>query len=772
MFELAGQLDRVELDFTLWVVVAAPWIGTLLCLRAAQSAGEQRKAAEALARNVALIASALSVAVTLYALGSLLLSSAKPQLLICHLWTLARISSVSIELSLVLDTASGAALLASTLAVLGFAVHERKGADMRRLGAVLAVAGAVQLSILADDVVMAIAGWAIAHTALALLAAATLRGKVARGAGFAAQRMTELMALAAAGVVFWGLSGSWAPGGDFLVDFRPRLVGVQDPDALPKAAKKTRLPRDANGRIEMLSLSGSRVKVGTAQLCERDAEGRHGGIGIPSRPCKKQARAPFVGLEFPAALHDLTVFTGPGSYDLSAEKVRIYPNVRTSIVATGPTLSSRATTDQMRLRDSSGSYVHRAGLSARRLGGLYATSWVSALLLLSILGFALSSPRDDERSDTLAAGISVLLPLAGAVFIHRFEYVFAMNETAAAWVALIAGVSCAGFAAHAGFARSSRGVFAGAASAALLATLVGVAAGAGARAVLLAVVTALGLCALLLATGAWTITKASRGVDRRAAYLAAAVASGAPVPFLGAFFGRDALLRAGAGMQGSAIPGFVIAGVAAIGLGLVAFAVWRMAFAACQSASGSKPSSRSAWSWALSVVGIVLGGLAISGPLIGTPPTWLAALFRMPAVEAPSMRLLGDVQLTWVGVGFLPALVGFFLARRRYVGDEFVASESKRPLHGLFVHEPEKAPLNPAFAGVGAAINRFEEAVFAASAQPVDQARAGSEDAPAETEAPQSDDAPASATASDPDLEAPPAQSKKRPKKKNRKRKP
>ncbi len=461
------------------------------------------------------------------------------------------------------------------------------------------------------------------------------------------------------------------------------------------------------------------------------------------------------------------MFPGPGSYDLSAEKVRIYPDVRTTIVATGPTLSARAAAEQLRLRDSSGGFVHRAGLSSRRLGGLYATTWVSALLLLSVLGFALSPSRDDERSDTLAAGISVLLSLAAAVFVHRFEYVFAMNEVAAAWVAVIAALMCVGFAARASFARSSRGIFVEASSAALLAALVGVAAGAGARAALFAVVTAIGLCALLLATGAWSLTKAGSGIDRRAAYLAAAVASGAPVPFLGAFFGRDALLRAGAGMQGSAIPGFVIAGTAAIGLGLLAFAVWRMTFAACQSAdSSSKPWGRSTWSWVLSVAGIVLGAAAISGPIIGTLPTWIGALFRTPAVEAPSVRLLGDVQLTWVGVGFLPALVGFFLARRRYSEDEFEASESKRPLHGLFVREAEKAPLTPAFAGVGAAINRFEDAVFAnplppEPATPVDPGVQ-----------PDSGDLKIADEGSDPDIEAPPAQSRKRPKKKSRKKKP
>lgn len=712
MFELVGALDHVELDFTLWAVVVAPWLGMLACLRAVLSDGEARKSAEALARTAALVSAAIALGVAVYACGRLLLIEEKPALLLCHLWTLVRIASLNIELTLLLDVVSGAALCAVTLMGLVFVVLHRENADLRVLGAGLGALGAAALGILSDDVVMAVTGFALTHSALALAVLFSRQGRGALRAGFVPARVLEVAALAASGVVFWGLAGSWAPGGDFTVDFRARIVGVQDPAGANKPAKHTQV-RDANGTIEMTSRGGSAVHVGTAQVCEIDADGRPGGVGLPSRPCKREARAPFANLSFPAALHDLTVSSGPGSYDSRAEKIRVYSETRTVIASTGPTLSAKAVTDQLRLKDASGAYVHRAGLSSRRLGGLYATTWVAMLLFASVLGAALSGSREEEADETSAAGLSVLSTTAVAVFLHRFDYVFAMNARAAAWIALAAAGLCALFALRASFATGARSLMVDASAAALAATLVGVAAGAGARAALFAVVTNLGLCALAFATGAWSLGGQERLVDRRAAYAAAAIAAGAPVPLLGAFFPRDALLRAGAAFSAGSAPAWLVAGLTALALGVLSFSIWRFAYLASKSEEPTPASAaRGSWSLGLSVTGILLGILAVGGPIIGEAASAISGLFRPAAVEAAGERLSGDVQLVWSAVAFAPAFFGFLFAKRRYSRADFKETEKTRPLRALFAEKETPSGQRSVLASLGASIVRMEGAWF------------------------------------------------------------
>jgi hypothetical protein len=466
-------------------------------------------------------------------------------------------------------------------------------------------------------------------------------------------------------------------------------------------------------------------------------------------------------LDFPAALHDFTVSSGPGSRDARAEKIRVYPATRTVIATTGPTLSAKTVVDQLRLKDASGAHVHRAGLSSRRLGGLYATTWIAMLLFLVVLGAGLSGCREREAGDTKAAGFSVLTATAVAVFLYRFEYVFSLNERAAAWTALSAAALCVLFAVRASFATSTRPLMVDASAATLAASFVGVAAGAGAGAALFAVVTNLALFALALATGPWAFGAKAKPVDRRATYAAAAVACGAPVPLLGAFFPRDALLRAAAGLQLG--PAWLVGGIAAIGLGALSFAVWRIAYLACRSAGEPTAASvsRGSFSLGLSVFGIALGILAVGGPVVGDAASFVTALFRPVAVESAGARLSGDVQLMWTAVAFVPALIGFVLAKRRYSASDFADAEKSRPLRAWFSEKEEQPePRDSVLAVVGASLDRMEGALFL----PTTLLSPPSESAAREPLDPEG--------SVDSEPEPPPAQSKKRPKARRNRKKP
>ncbi|MEZ4225794.1 MAG: hypothetical protein R3B13_32880 [Polyangiaceae bacterium] len=733
MFELVGTLDRVQVDFTLWIVVAAPWLALGLALRASVLGDVARAPAVRLARQAGLIALALALATTLYGLGTLIWAESQPQLLLCNLWTLARIGSIDIEATLVLDLVAGLSLVAVCLAALGFVSLDPERESMRRLGSVLAATGGLNLALLSDDIVVVIIGLVAAQGALAVLVAGKRLTVELPGGGFIAARVAELSALLAVGVVSWSLAGSWTDSGDFIVDFSPRLVGVQDPSALEQApATKTRV-RSSTGALEMTSLPGARLVVGTAVVCQTDADGRSGGIGLMGRPCRKEARAPFAQLEFPAALHDFTVETGPGSYDFRVEKVRVHPGARTVLMATGPTLSLKNAAAQMALRDGDGAYVHRAGFSSRRVLGSYATSIISGLLLLSLLGFVVARRRDDSGPGSLAAMISAAPALPIALLLHRMGYVFALNERMAAWIVLAAALLTVVVGLRAAFARTTRAAVVDLAYAALCVSLAGIATGEGARAMVYVVATYVGLAALLVSLRGWSVGDASPALERRAVYAAAAVATGAPLPLLGVFFGRDALLRGVASLQGAAVPAWVLAGLVTAGLALASFAVWRLAFAACTKAKAGDDAARSA-TWAYGLAGLValVGLVASAGPLVGQSAEFLQRWLRAPVVEAATTRLGGDVQLVWSLAGFAAVVLGFVLAMRRYSKDDFEARESERPLHGFFSVEPndEQSKWTPALALAADSIARLEDAVFAIPALEAQPAVATSSSAP------------------------------------------
>jgi hypothetical protein len=143
------------------------------------------------------------------------------------------------------------------------------------------------------------------------------------------------------------------------------------------------------------------------------------------------------------------------------------------------------------------------------------------------------------------------------------------------------------------------------------------------------------------------------------------------------------------------------------------------------------------------VAGIVLGILAVGGPIIGDAASVISELFRPAAVEAAGARLSGDVQLVWSAVAFVPAFIGFMFAKRRYSRADFIETEKTRPLRALFTEKETPSPKGSVLARLGASIVRLEGAWVPALA--VDS------------------EGPASADASiDSEPEPPPAESKKR----------
>ncbi len=699
MSEFSATLPLLELSATLWLAPALPLAAALFLLL--------RSVAGEVPREFAARVTGLSIAL---ALGAWLLDALRlfgdeaPAALLCQLTSVARIGSFDAALSFSVDPVTAVAA-AAVLLVAGVAVWieaPRQASATEFAGLALSASGAL-IATLSDDAWLTATGFAVLAVASAWLLAASHASAVRL---LGTTMAGSLLLILAVGIASWSFAGAWTADGDYIPDYRARLLAVQGGDAVaaakPAPDARPSAPRDADGSLTLTALPGATISVGGAQLCALDADGKVGGVGIASRPCQRVARAPFVRLPVPAALHDVTVSTGPGAYDLLVSKVRVTRNAETTLALSGATLSPRLLADQLRLRDASGVYPLRAALDVRRVLGARASTVVGVLLALMLVAFAAGFPstralRESAGSRLAAVALAGMGLVAVMTLGARHAFLFSLAPKAASVLGLLFALGSVWLGARAVYAKQPRAALVWVAGVQLGVGLTGVAVGAGSVAALHAASVGVGLAALLLLTSDGDLVQflgclsGKSGVGRTAGVLAAVV-SAAPIPVFGAFWARESLLRSALALDDGWVPGWAVVAVALVATSLAAFAVWRVVLIGAgkppKGVHVDPPPSSALPYWLLAAVGGVIGVLAASGPLLGGE-TLVPRLFAPAAVEGATAPLPGEVQL-FVGLAtFALALVGWWFAHRRYRGvdaKQLTQGEAKRG--GALADEP------------------------------------------------------------------------------------
>lgn len=613
MPEYSGSLPPVELSPWLWLVPMLPLVAAAVCAFWRDDR----------ARGVALAAAAGAGVLLALPLADLV---SQRRIQIAAPWTLVRIGSLDLALGLQLDAAGAVVCIAALAASL--AVLARKPA--RDLAVTSLALGAVLLVALADDFVLAAFGW----QGLAL-AAYLLRARIAP-----IGRLALAALLGGAIVLAWGLGGVWTASGGLVPDFHPRLVAVQESAAPPARPKPGEIPRAGHGELTVTALPGSTLTLGGAELCLVDDGGRRGGLGTASRPCRMRAVTPFVRLPVPAAIHDVIVSTGPGTFDLEVDKVRVSREQETRIVLTGPTLAFREIENQLQIRDLSGTAALRAALSKKQLWGLPLAALVAALLLFAAVARALGSgPSGSVLVAAFGAGSAALL-------VARVSGLLTLAPKLVSVGAALAALLAAYAALRAVFEKRRSNLVTLAVLAQVLLAIAGAAVGAS------------GAAAVQLAVMAVAAVPLAASESRRTLFVAAIAATAAPVPALGTFWSRDVILWSLFGAsQGVIVPGWVSCALGLVASGAASLALWRMVLSQRTKDQEAAPAL-----FACALLALALGlALAPAGnPADVLPGAWLfGALPDTPPVDR-SLRY-GALLLA-----FAVPFGGWMLARRRY----------------------------------------------------------------------------------------------------------
>jgi hypothetical protein len=627
-FAIARELGLVPLP----LLLAA--FGTMLASLARPAAAAPRSLAAWCAG-----AAVLSWGLTLHAIVDLAALPPGQRSLFCHLAQGVRIGSLDVSLGLAFDSLAAPLLLAvSTIGALVLLLsaisHRRSPVSARALGASCLLLFAMQAMLLSSGFFLLLSAWSLAAVASAILLG---RRALSAGAG-----LPELALLAAAALVFWLYGGGWH-GDGYVPELRPRVVAVPMGAATDAASAPAK-----GGSLSLRALAGTRIGLSGAELCEVDAGGRIGGIGLSARPCREPARSPFVRLPTPNAIHDIRLFTGHGTDQLVVEKVRIEAGRETWLSLVGPTLDFGELADQLLIREPLGDKALSRTLPRAELFGWPA---FPIAVLLVVLATALKHVRVHRawakalpESSPAAALLCGLCALAGVYALARLSFLVALTPAIAAFGAVVGcaiAVRAAARAVVAPGARTAPLFLAGAHGGIAFS---GAAAGAAESSVLYLAIASTAACAYALAVGG----------EARARWLGKLAVSAAPLAALAA------MLAEVSGAEGLSLPGQLVAALLLAGSGLISFAVW------CTPGRAAKPERETGGFSALAARALAVvtlaGGLfagylervdqakgALAAAFVVTLCAWLMAR-RQPepdekgAVRSPLMAWLGGAQ--------------------------------------------------------------------------------------------------------------------------------
>ncbi len=398
--DYVGTLQRLALSRTLWLVVAWPLVGLLWQLTVARRRIGRAGDAEAVlrelrsARVAGLGCIGLAVTATLgHALLLLRLPSGS-RALFEPVARGARFGEVDAGLVLLLDgralAACGLVCAVSLGAAAVLATRPPPERGWRPWAWLQLALAAALVSALADGFLTVAIGWGLASAAGAWLAGwhdahagvvAGTRGAAALGA-----------LLFGAGLLFWGLGGSWDEDG-YTPELHPAVVAVHAGAGA------------GDSSLTMTSLSGAAVFLDDART--------------PS------LRAPFVRAPLSEGPHAIRVHPGDGADDAQLAPVDVAAGEELQLVPLGPTLSFHTMADELSLRDRSGAAAVRHVVEEHVGPGGFAVV-ASALLALLAAAGAMSawSPPVAAPRVLVAAAAGGTTSALGPFLLVRLSFLF------------------------------------------------------------------------------------------------------------------------------------------------------------------------------------------------------------------------------------------------------------------------------------------------------------------------------------------------------------
>jgi NADH-quinone oxidoreductase subunit L len=743
MPELSGPIQPVELASWLWLIPLFPLLGALLnasyatgLLRvggemptegASKGPPARRGLPSSTAARIAVGSVGLSAVTTLLYCGVLVGLPATERFLLQHVSRLVRVGTLDASVDLALDPLS--ATLASLVTVLGLlvAVHAAGSREREELGVRFfaffgAFVSAMLVLLLADNALLALAGWqgvALAGAGMASSGAPSSSdaGGGARQAthGVVLQRGADVALVSGLALLFWGLGGAWDAHGEYQPDLSPRLVAAvvtaegETTSSLPSGDRALK----GKGYLTVTALPDALVYLDETRTPLVDA------AGLP-------LRTPFRRHELPGGAHsvrvapDDTFHRGDAKtpFVLQGGVLANYTIPRTAFGAdrevglalVGPTLRFREIRDQLVVADGRGNHPGRDVLTSRNLGGVGGLSLVTAACLLLALGAAtkgaqvplhawlLATTRGPVAASAMIQGAGTVV--AGVYLVARLGFVFSLSSTASAALATV-GAATALY----GAARAIKETdllrlltFCTMSQLGLAFVALGAAAGVATVAVFQVATHAIVVTCLLLAAGSILRGRTGDAKDGRAdlrslggvdgkampvtaaAYRVGAMAlSAAPIPLLAGFWSTRAVLEEtyASGALPAAL-GKGAAAVAVVSMALGSFAIWRSYYLLFGGKRPKRPRPAAAETaigglWVLKVLGalaavagLVLGASArdvggSAGPLI---EGWLAPVFATVTSREAELGVGDRVGL--LGLALAAAYGGWAMARRRH----------------------------------------------------------------------------------------------------------
>lgn len=469
MLENRGPIHDLALAAWLWLVPAAPLACALALLAMGVLWLRDREEQPNTPPPDATVAARLSLGAALTSL--LVLASygwtfataddaqARSRVLVAHVVRMARIGQLDASLDLTLDRAACVAGAAATVAFALLVVARawpKPGAKDPAAWRVHAWAslglGGALLVVVADNLVVLVAGASMAATAAFALGGGASRYLVVAFAGAAS-------ALVAGAVVFWALGGSWS-GTEYAPDLNPRYVAVSSA-GIGDAALATPHDEDddhdhgegENGILKSRDAEQRRratVHVDNEGKIQRtpDAETNalpltgKGSLTMASQPGSllylDDSRTPMMNGNDPyhapvahvpmnGGIHSFRVHPGGGLDDYLVTHVPFGGGATVSLVLVGPTLGFREIADQLGLRNAKDEAWLADAFRAK-----HATDTVSAVALACWLVLAAALVWCAQGASPFAP----LTALFGAWTVARLTPIFALTQgggLAAAW---------------------------------------------------------------------------------------------------------------------------------------------------------------------------------------------------------------------------------------------------------------------------------------------------------------------------------------------------
>jgi hypothetical protein len=505
----ASSLQHVVLDKTLWGLALPPVVGALAAFAVAvreerSPAGDLRRAG--VRRRVAIVAAgcaALSFALVVSRVARIADMPESARVLVDHVLRLARVGSFEANLDFTFDpvgaVATGAIAFAGTVTLaLGARADAERSAQTT--GAISLAVAALLLASLASEGVVMLA--ALDLCALALVVASDARSRLLR----AALGGGTLLAAGLA-IVFWGLGGGWA-GGDYTVDFSPRVVAVRAP---APAGEDVGDDATGMGLLTMSTHPGAVVFLDDARTPVLDGD--------------HALRSPFVRHAIASGRHTIRVHSGAGADDFVVADAIAAAGEEMTIAWVGPTTSFRELRDSLEIHDDLGKApVREAFLGRELVSGLPVVDAASVLLVGGVGVSALAIAAAARRRD---AGL-----LGDAALLATVWYVAARVDPLLALAPLARGVlavtACVAWVAAAWRLRRGRPLSHGLTALVLLGAAVRAAPFGG----------------IVVTSGVLALASTALSRDGRAKGISDSALAGAPLPLLGVAWGAFGILDA------------------------------------------------------------------------------------------------------------------------------------------------------------------------------------------------------------------------------------